>query len=138
MNKRLFTDWSIEPTDSLLRKQMGSAMNYYSAVLSKLGKYRKQWQFSQGNGWILRAHDNRKALFYLIPLEDEIDISLTVRDAEREGFLQRNDFEEIYPQLESATKYSGGYAIRFGIESFSECKSVTHFLTELIKMRSVC
>ena len=36
MNKRLFTDWSIEPTDSLLRKQMGSAMNYYSAVLSKL------------------------------------------------------------------------------------------------------
>lgn len=135
MNKRLFTDWSVEPTDSLLRKQMGRAMDFYSAILSKLGQFRKQWQFSQGNGWILRAHDNRKALFYLIPLEDEIDISLTVRDGEREGFLKNNEFEQIYPELESATKYSGGYAVRFGIESFTECKSVTHFLTELIKIR---
>lgn len=136
MKRRLFTDANVTPTEALLRKQLGTAMDYYVSILSKSGDYRKQWQFSRGNGWILKVDDMRKALFYLIPFEGGIEVSLTVRDGERASFLKSEELENIYPQLESATKYSEGYALRFGIESPGECKSVSKFLTALMQMRS--
>lgn len=105
-------------------------------VVSNAGNYRRQWQYSRGNGWILKVDDMHKALYYLIPFEEGIEISLTVRDEERADFLKSGEFEKLYPQLESATKYSEGYALRFGIESSAECKSVTKLLTELMKMRA--
>ena len=136
MKKRLFTDANVSPTEALLRKQLGSAINYYMSILSKSGDYRKQWQYSRGNGWILKVDDMRKALYYLIPLEEAIEISLTVRDSERASFLSNKEVEYLYPQLTAATKYSEGYALRFGIESAEEYKAVTRFLLTLMKMRS--
>ena len=105
-------------------------------ILAKSGDYRKQWQYSRGNGWILKVDDMRKALFYLIPFDGGIEISLTVRDAERARFLKSEAQQKLLPQLESATKYSEGYALRFGIESQAECRSVTKFLMALMQMRS--
>ena len=136
MKKRLFTDADVSPTEALLRKQLGAAMDYYVRILAKSGDYRKQWQYSRGNGWILKVDDMRKALFYLIPFDGGIEISLTVRDAERARFLKSEAQQKLLPQLESATKYSEGYALRFGIESQAECRSVTKFLMALMQMRS--
>jgi hypothetical protein len=78
----------------------------------------------------------RKSLYYLIAFEDGIEISLTVRDAEKTSFQKKEDFQELLPQLQSATKYAEGYALRFEIESAAQCTSVMRFLTELMKMRS--
>jgi hypothetical protein len=136
MKRRLFTDLEVTPTEALLRKQLGRAMNFYASIVAKSGDYRRQWQYSRGNGWILKVDDMRKALFYLIPLEEAIEISLTVRDNERAEFMRNEEFKTLQPQFEVATKYSEGYALRFGIESSEECKSVTKFLTSLMKMRS--
>jgi hypothetical protein len=136
MKRRLFTDANVSPTEALLRKQLGSAITYYLGIMAKSGDYRKQWQYSRGNGWILKVDDMRKALYYLIPLEEGIEISLTVRDSERESLLANKDVEYLFPQLESATKYSEGYALRFDIESQSDCTAVIRFLQELMKMRS--
>jgi hypothetical protein len=135
MKRRLFTDANVTPTEALLRKQLGTAMDYYVSILAKSGDYRKQWQFSRGNGWILKVDDMRKALFYLIPFDGGIEVSLTVRDGERESFLKSEELESLFPQLESATKYSEGYALRFGIESPAECRSVSKFLAALMQMR---
>ena len=137
MNKRLFTDANVSPTEALLRTQLGPAMDSYAHILAKSGDYRKQWQFSRGNGWILKVDDMRKALFYLIPFEGGIEVSLTVRDAERASFQKNQELEDIFPQLESATKYSEGYALRFGIESAAQCRSVSKFLAALMQMRPV-
>ncbi len=137
MKKRLFTDANITPTEALLRKQLGPAMDYYANILAKSGDYRKQWQFSRGNGWILKVDDMRKALFYLIPFDGGIEVSLTVRDGERASFLKSEELEELFPQLESATKYSEGYALRFGIENPAECRSVSKFLAALMQIRPV-
>jgi hypothetical protein len=79
----------------------------------------------------------RKALYYLIAFDGGIEISLTVRDEERAAFLENKECESLYPQLEAATKYSEGYALRFEIESPAECKSVMRFLAELKKVRPV-
>jgi hypothetical protein len=136
MKRRLFTDMDVIPTDSLLRKKLGPAMDYYVGITSTSGKYRKQWQFNRGNGWILKVDDMRKALYYLIAFEDGIEISLTVRERERAELLESADLQELRDQLESGTKYSEGYALRFGIESARECKSVSKFLGHLMKMRS--
>ena len=45
MKKRLFTDEDTTPTEALLRKELGSAMDYYAGILAKSGNYRKQWQY---------------------------------------------------------------------------------------------
>ena len=135
MKKRLFTDSNVTPTEALLRKELGPAMDYYLQILARSGDYRKQWQFSRGNGWLLKVDDMRKALFYVIPFDGGIEVSLTVRDAEREGFLKNDGLESLFAELESATKYSEGYALRFGIESPAQCKSVLKFLAALMHAR---
>lgn len=137
MKGRLFTDTSVTPTEALLRRQLGGAADYYRSVVGTSSSYRKQWQFSRGNGWILKVDDMRKALYYLIAFTEGIEISLTVRDEERAAFLKNEQCEKVYPQLEAATKYAEGYALRFEIESAEECKSVIEFLRELMKVRPV-
>ncbi len=136
MKRRLFTDVSIAPTEGGLRKQLGTAMSYYHGIIRESGDYRKLWQYSHSNGWILKVDDTRKAFFYLAPFDEGIEISLTVRDDERANFLDSKEFETLHPQFQAATKYAGGYALRFGIESPEECRSVTSFLSKLMKMRA--
>jgi hypothetical protein len=135
MKKRLFTDSDVEPTEYLLEKHLGNAMHFYRRILAASGNYRRQWQFNRGNGWILRVHDTRKALYYLIAFDEGIEISLTVRDSEREDFMKNAGLEMLFPQLVSGTKYPEGYALRFEIENEAACSSVSHFLSHLMKAR---
>jgi len=131
----LFTDFDVEPTDYLLEKHLGSAMRFYRAIGAISTTYRRQWQFNRGNGWILRVHDISRALYYLIAFDEGIEISLTVRDAEREALLKHAGLEELYPQLLAGTPYPGGYALRFEIENDAACGSVCRFLAHLMKTR---
>ena len=136
MKKRLFTEDNVAPTEVLLRNRLGTTIDYYMTVLSKSGRYQKQWQFNRGNGWILKVGDMRNAFYYMSLFEDGIEISLTVRDQERIELLKSGELGSLYSELETATKYSGGYVLRFGIESSKECRSVAEFLESLMKMRS--
>ena len=136
MKRRLFTDPGVVPTENLLREQLGHAMRFYTSIIAASHNYPKQWQHNRGNGWILKVHDSRKALFYLIAFDEGIEISLTVRDVERAHFLKNKELEKVYPRLEAGTKYAEGYALRFEIENETDCKAVSCFLAELIKLRS--
>jgi hypothetical protein len=136
MKKRLFTDSSTRPTEVLLRKHLGSAMGFYTKVLSTSGGYRKQWQYSRGNGWILKVDDMRKALYYLIAFDEGIEVSLTVRDSERDELLRNVSLESVHPRLEAGTKYPEGYALRFEVENDEACQAVGQFLLELMKIRA--
>jgi hypothetical protein len=129
MKTRLFTDMNVVPTDALLRKQLAAAFQYYEMILQASGGFRRQWQFSRGNGWLLKVDDTRKALYYLIAFEDGIEISMTVRDAERQHFVASQKYEKLQTQLEAATKYPEGYALRFGIETLADCSSVSQFIS---------
>jgi len=135
MKRRLFTDADLAPTDYLLEKHLGKAMLFYRTIIAASGNYRRQWQFNRGSGWILRVHDTYKPVYYLIAFDEGIEISLTVRDSEREGFLKCVGLEASYPQLESGTKYSEGYALRFEIENEIDCSSTSYFLAHLMKTR---
>jgi hypothetical protein len=137
MKKRLFTDINTTPSEALLRKHLGSAMQYYTTIMDISGEYRKQWQYNRGNGWIQRVDDMRRTLFYLIAFEEGVEISLSVRDEERTAFLTNKECANVFPQIADGVKYSEGYALRFEVESSEECKAVTRFLSELMKLRPV-
>ena len=137
MKRRLFVDANVVPTEELLRKLGGSALDYYKPIVATSGEYRKQWQYSRGNGWLLKVDDMRKALYYLIAFEEGVEVSLTVRDQERAAFLENRECQDLHSQIMGATKYSEGYALRFEIESAAECKAVVRFLAELMKVRPV-
>jgi hypothetical protein len=137
MKRRLFTDMNVTPTDALLRKHLGIAFQYYETILQASGGFRRQWQFSRGNGWLLKVDDTRKALYYMIAFEDGIEVSLTVRDAERQRFLADPKFEQLQAQLEAATKYAEGYALRFEIERSIDCDAVSEFLGALVEQRRI-
>ncbi len=136
MKKRLFTDSGVPPTEALLRKQMGKAFDYYTSMLSISGQYRKQWQYGSGSGWLLKVDDMRKALFYLMPFDLGIDISLAIRDAEREELMQHKQIELFYPQLALAQKYAEGYALRFEIENDTSCVVAMALVQKLIDIRA--
>ena len=135
MKRRLFVDQDIEPTDALLRKQLGSAIDSYTSIIAASGDFRRQWKYSRGNGWLLRVGDAKKALYYLIAFDEGIEISLTLREGERADFLKDKHFEVLHQQLEVAQKYSEGYALRFEIEKTSDCKLVCQLLSALIAKR---
>jgi hypothetical protein len=135
MNKRLFTDRDIEPSDRLLVKQLGNAVRFYRAIAAIPGRYQRRWQFNRGNGWILRAHDAGATLYYLIAFDGGVEISLTISDSERDDFLKCGELERSHPQLAAGTKYVGGYAVRFEVEDDLACRSVSQFLAHLMKTR---
>ena len=135
MKKRLFTDSAVEPTDYLLEEHLGKAMRFYKTIMGTSINCRRQWQFNRGNGWILRVHNAYKPLYYLIAFDEGIEVSLTIRDSEREDFLKMVGLEMSYPELTSGTKYSGGYALRFEIENEVDCRSASQFLAHLMKTR---
>jgi hypothetical protein len=135
MKRRLFTDTDVTPTEALLRKGLGPAMVYYSGVVSRTGGYRKQWTYSRGNGWILKIDDTRKSLCYVVPLEDGIEVSLTVRDVERVELMKDPSLESLEQQMASATKYSEGFALRFDVETGDQCAAVLRFLDRLMAIR---
>ena len=136
MKRRLFIESDVFPSETILRKKSMSAMVYYKDIMSTSMKYLKRWQFNHGNGWILRVDDNRDAIYYFAAFEVGIEISLTVRDQEKAEFLENNEIQDIHYQLKLGTKYAGGYALRFPIESAKECSSVQRFLRALIEVRS--
>jgi hypothetical protein len=135
MKKRLFTDSETEPTDYLLERHLGKAIHFYRRILSVSGNCRRQWQFNRGNGWILKVHDAYKPLYYLIAFDEGIEISLTVRESEREDILKNGGRDASIPELVEGTKYSGGYALRFEIENEVNCSSVSRFLVILMHTR---
>ena len=135
MKRRLFTDIDVSPTDTPLRKQLGVAFQYYEIMREISGGYRMQWQHTRGNGWLLRVGDMRGALYYLGPFEEGIEISLTVREAERRHLLNWPGHGKLQTELQAATEYPGGYALRFGIESLVDCVSVSELVKELIRQR---
>jgi hypothetical protein len=135
MKRRLFSDLNVIPTDALLRRQLGSAFQYYEEILNASGGFRRQWQFSRGNGWLLKVDDTRKALYYLIAFEDGVEVSLTVRDLERQHFKESPPLERLRAHFESATKYAEGWVLRFGVENAADCDSVAQFIRSLIAYR---
>ncbi len=136
MEERPFLDKSVEPTEEKLKQALGDSYVYYEGLMEIAGSFSKDWNFSKSSGWMLKVHDKKKALFYLIPLKNEFKISMAIRGNEREDFLEDNELELLHNMIKSAKKYREGYALRFNVTNDEDFEMQKLFIKKLITIRS--
>ncbi len=82
MKERPFLDNSGKPTEQAIRAALGNAHTYYKKVIGLANSYSQEWTFTKSSGWMLKVYERKKALLYLIPLNDGFKISLAIRENE--------------------------------------------------------
>jgi hypothetical protein len=68
--------------------------------------FSKDWNFSKSSGWMLKVHNKRKALFYIIPMRNDFKVSMAIRKNELSKFLKDVELKNIHNNLLTAKKYS--------------------------------
>ena len=135
MEERSFLDKEYKPTDETLKAAFGDSYIYYEGLIDVADSFLKDWNFSKSSGWMLKVHDKKKALFYLIPLKNEFKISMAIRKNERKSFLEDNELKIIHSMIESAKKYREGYALRFNVKNENDFKILELFIGKLTLIR---
>ena len=136
MEKRPFLDKNSKPTEQMLQSKFGETYTYYENLMSISDSFSKDWNFSKSSGWMLKVHDKKKALFYLIPLENEFKISMAIRENERKALLDNEEFITVHDVINSAKKYREGYALRFNIKNEADFKIPGLLIKRLTIFRS--
>ena len=129
-------DASARPSEQSLQVALRSADGAYRTLLELAGSFVQEWTFSKSSGWMLKIHDRKKALLYLIPLNREFKVSLAIRESERDTFLRDGDLTGLHEQISSARKYSEGFALQFEIAGDPDFGPVELFIRKLIAERA--
>ena len=135
MNERPFLDKSNKPDPGTLPDALGNLFAGYQELTALAGSYHQEWTFTKSSGWTLKIHDRKKALFYLIPLRGGFKISLAIRPAERDAFLEDDDLANLHEKLSSAKKYVEGFALQFDVADPAELPALALFMKKLIALR---
>jgi Protein of unknown function (DUF3788) len=138
---RPFLDSSRQPDEESMAVALGDAYPACAAILAQAAGFVSEWSFSKASGWMLKVTDRKKALFYLIPLNDGFKISLTIRETERRAFLADPAFDDdrlapLRDAISGARKYPEGFALQFEIGDGPSSKPIALFLAKLIAARS--
>ncbi|MGB9978794.1 DUF3788 family protein [Methanobacterium sp.] len=136
MEERPFLDKDFKPDEQKLQSAFGEIYNYYEKLIGAADTFSQDWNFSKSSGWMLKVHDKKKALFYLIPLKNEFKISMAIRENERKTFLEDIELEMIHDMLKSAKKYREGYALQFDVKNDSYFEITALLIEKLIVLRS--
>jgi hypothetical protein len=105
MEERIFMNKQIKPTEQALQDNLSNVFELYKKISEFTLSYKKDWVFTKNSGWILKIFDNKKALFYIIPLKHQIKISMAIRENERNSFLKEESLNMYHERLQSAKKY---------------------------------
>ncbi len=135
MAERFFSDESTKPNENNLKTVLGDVYNEYKSIMEISDFFSKDWNFSKSSGWMLKVHDKKKALFYLIPLKQEFKISMAIRGSERETLVEDVELEKIHQIILSAKKYREGFVIRFSSND-EEYETFIKLIRKLIILRT--
>lgn len=135
MEERPFIDKANEPNEEKLKEELGDQYNYYNELMDISNSFLKDWNFSKSSGWMLKVHNTKKTLFYVIPLNNEFKISMAIRENERNAFLEDNELKSIYNMLKSSKKYREGYALRFEVKDDENFQVLKLLIQKLIDIR---
>jgi hypothetical protein len=113
MVENVFLDESKMPSDQSLKASFGESYKNYIDLMHIADSFFKDWNFSKSSGWMLKVHNKKKALFYIIPKENEFIISMALKDNEIKFFIKDSDLDIIKEKLISAKKYREGFALKF-------------------------
>lgn len=135
MSPRPFLKPRVQPDDKALRIALGKAGAFHSKILRLTRTFPREWVFSKGSGWMLKVHDGKKALLYLIPLAGGLRVSLTMREDERARLIDDMELAGMRQRIWTARKFTEGFALVFEMRSEAEFKPFAAFLAKLIAMR---
>jgi hypothetical protein len=133
--ERPFMDRGHRPDDPELAEALADAFPSWSSLVAIAAGFAAEWSFAGRSGWLLKISDRGKALLYLVPLRSAFRASLTIREAERVGFLADPDLAAIHDQIRDARRYPEGYALLFDIDAGSKAGTVESFLGKLVAVR---
>jgi len=132
---RPFADAARRPTEAALASTVGRAFGRYESILRLAAAFSQEWSFSKSGGWMLKVHDGRKALLYLIPLAGGFRISMAIRESERDAFLSDPDLASLREALASARKFPEGFAVQLDVDDATDFATVEPFVSKLIAAR---
>lgn len=135
MEERPFMDKNQMPEDTTLRAVLGNRFSDYQQLTGLAAAYSQVWNFSKSSGWMLKVFDRQKALFYLIPLNNAIRISLAIWEKERDVLLEDKGLSALHEKISSAKKVVEGFALKFDILGDSDLPILINFLAKLIAIR---
>lgn len=135
MEDRPLSDPLKIPTDNELFSILGNTSDYYKEINEFSKEFKRLWNFSKRSGWMQKVFDNKKALFYFIPLKHGFKISLAIREEEKIKFIKDTDLKVFSDQFNNSRKYSEGYAMLFEISDAGTFNSFKVFLNKLIEER---
>jgi hypothetical protein len=136
MADRPFRIQSSKPSDETLAAELGPAYVRWRSVLELTAGFVRDWTFGKTGGWMLKIHDRKKALLYLIPLTQGFKLSMVIREIERDAFLGDGELSALHDAISSAAKYPEGFALSFDVDGLGAFGPVELFVRKLIEARA--
>jgi Protein of unknown function (DUF3788) len=132
---RPFGNPSFQPTEEGLEAALGAAIGRFDVVRGLAVDFAQEWGFYRGSGWMLRVHDEHKALLYLTPLRGAFRISMAIREGERDALVADPALATLRPALSSARKLPEGFALTFDVDGQMDFGPLRSFVEKLIAAR---
>ncbi len=132
---RPFGNPVVEPSEEALELALGDAIGRFDIIRGLAVDFDSDWAFYRGSGWMLKIHDAKKALLYLIPLRGSFRLSMAIREAERDDLAADAGLAALRPTLESARKVPEGYAVAFDVDAAGDFGPIRSFVEKLIRAR---
>ena len=133
MENIAFTDKKTIPTEESLKIALSDVHPSYLDLMNTCSAFDTKWTFYKG--WMLKVFDKKKALFYVIPLDNAMQVNLTIRQKEKEAFLEDSDLEYLHEAISESEKFSEGFALRFTVENMDSYNKLKTFILKLITHR---
>lgn len=137
---RALTDPGMQPTAESAEAVMAPLGERFRTLLDRTAALSSEWTFSKGSGrggWLLKIHDRRKALCYVIPHRGGFVARATVREAERDALRHRADLEPLASGLESARRYPEGYLVQVDVFDDQAADLLDRFIAAVMALRGL-
>lgn len=137
MEKLVFVEKDVLPTDQILIKALQKSYVYYSDVLEQLSnmipEIRTEWKYyGKKNGWLLKHLDKKRNVFFLVAYEGVFKLSFTFGDKAISEIIASDTINSYVKELvQSSKKYAEGTSFLFAIDSETKVKQAI----ELIKIK---
>jgi len=132
---RPFGNPNHEPTEEALEAVLGAAVARFDAIRGLAMDFNQEWSFFRGSGWMLRIHDGRKSLLYLIPLRGAFRVSMAIREFERVAFAIDPGLAPLHAALTAAKKVPEGFAVGFDVDGRGDFDPLRSLIEKLIEAR---
>ncbi len=132
---RPFVNPNAQPTEEGLENALGEAVGRFDIVRGLAPDFEQEWSFYRGSGWMMRIHDGRKSLLYLVPLRKAFKMSMAIREAERDAFVSDVALAALRPALDSARRAPEGFALAFDIDAETDFPPLRALVERLIAAR---